>query len=89
MNLVWLCRYISAASGLGFLLSLMITYAPQAEPVVLSMHLVFASAAIAFGVAAFALRKLPASHWIHQSRPLWGTLVAIAIAVTFLFATTG
>jgi hypothetical protein len=89
MNLIWVCRYISAASALGFLLSLMITYSPQADSLVRSMQLVFAGGTIGFGAAAFALRRLPAHHWVHHSRSLWGMLVVIAITVTLLLATSG
>jgi hypothetical protein len=45
---------------------------------------VFGAGALLAGGAAVGLGRLPTTHRLHHSRPLWAGLVAVAIAATLL-----
>jgi len=86
---VGLCWYISGACAVLHLMSLLISYVPEAERFVVTVQIASASVALAAAAAALRLRRLPTDHWIHHYRPLWFLLVAITIFVTLLLVAVG
>ena len=49
----------------------------------------FGGVALLAGGAAVGLGRLPPTHRVHQSKPLWAGLVAVAVTVTLLLVLVG
>jgi hypothetical protein len=89
MRIVWLAWYIC---GVCLLLALMvsaISYHPDTQHVGVVLSAVFGSLALLAGGSAFGLGRLPPTHRIHQSKPLWVGLVVVAVTVTLLLVLVG
>jgi hypothetical protein len=89
MRIVWLAWYISGACLLLALMASAITYHPDAQYEGVVLPAVFGGGAILAGGAAIGLGRLPPTHRVHQSKPLWAGLVAIAVFVTLLLVLVG
>jgi hypothetical protein len=89
MNVIWLCRYISGICVLLFVMGSLISYAPSAETFMILHQTIAGCGAFIAALLAIVLNRLPRSHWIHQSKPLWVGFVAVAVAVTVLVAFGG
>lgn len=84
MRVVWLLRYICGVCLLLALLASMITYHPDVEHLGLVLPAVFGSVGLLAGAVAIILGRLPPTHYIHQSKPFWAVLAAIAFMGTLL-----
>ena len=89
MTIIWLCRYICIAFALLFLMSLLTSYAPNAENFATICQTITGGAALVAAIAAILLNRMPKSHWIRRSKPTWIVFVLIAIAVTVLIVSVG
>ena len=89
MRIVWLSWYIAGLLALLSILDSMISYAPDAQRLAMVLHIVFPSGTIVGFVGALSLSRLPYGHWIHQSKPLWASLVVIAMTLTLLVIVVG
>jgi hypothetical protein len=49
----------------------------------------FGGVALLAGGAAVGLGRLPTTHRVHQSKPLWAGLVVVAVTVTLLLVLVG
>lgn len=86
MNAIWLSRYIGCMFVLLAAMASIVTYHPDVQHLGRVLPPVFGSAALlSFGLAIL-LGRLPTTHWVHQSKPVWCGLVVIASAVTLLVA---
>lgn len=89
MRIVWLAWYICGASLLIALLTSAITYHPDIRNLGVVLPAVFTGIGILAGGGALGLGRLPASHRVHQSKPLWAGLIVVAVAMTLLLAMMG
>ena len=89
MRVVWLAWYICGVCLLLALLASAITYHPDLQRLGVMLPAAFGGAAIVAAGAAIGLGRLAPMHWVHQSRPLWVGLVAIAVSVTLLLVLVG
>jgi hypothetical protein len=89
MRVVWLAWYICGVCLLLALMASAITYHPDNEYVGVVLPSVFGGMALLVGGAAIVLGRIPPTHRVHQSRPLWGGLVAVAVTVTLLLLMVG
>jgi hypothetical protein len=89
MRIVWLAWYICCVCLLLALLASAITYHPDIQHLGLALPAVFGGVGLLAGGTAVGLRRLPGTHRVHQSKPLWGGLVAVAVAVTLLLVLVG
>ncbi len=85
MYVVWLARYICGVCLLCALLAPAITYHPDSQHLEVVLEAAFGGAALLAGGAAVWLGRLPPTHFVHQSKPLWAGLVAVAGTVTLLW----
>jgi hypothetical protein len=89
MRVVWLARCIR---GVGLLLALLasaITYDPEIQRLGVVLPAAFGGVALLAGGAAVGLGRLPPTRRVHQSKPLWAVLVAVAVIVTLLLVLVG
>ena len=89
MRVVWLARYLCGVFLLLALLASAITYHPDSRPLGLALPAAFGGAALLAGGVEVGLGRLPPTHRVHRSRPLWAALVAVAVAVTLLLVLMG
>ena len=86
MRVVWLARYICGLCLLLALLASAITHQPGIQHLGVVVPAAFGGLAVLAGGAAVGLGRLPPTHRVHQSKPLWFGLAAFAVIVTlFLF----
>jgi hypothetical protein len=89
MRVVWLAWYICAVCLLLALVASVVTYGPDIQHLGLVLPAVFGGVALVAGAVAFALERLPPTHRVHQSSPLWAGLVALAVTVILLLVLVG
>ncbi len=84
MRVVWLAWYICGVCILFALLASAITYHPDVQHLGVILPAAFGNTAVLAGAAAVGLGRLPATHRVHQSKPVWAGLLAVAATVTLL-----
>ena len=89
MRVVWLAWYICGVCLLLALLASAITYHPGVQHLGVVLPAAFGGVALLAGGAAVGLGRLPPLHRVHQSKPLWAGLVAVAVTVTLLLVLVG
>jgi hypothetical protein len=89
MRVVWLAWYICGVCLLLALSASAITYDPDFQHLGAVLPAAFGGVALLAGGAAGGLGRLPPTHRVHQSRPLWAGVVAVAVAVTLLLVLVG
>ena len=89
MRVVWLAWYICGVCLLLTLLASAITYHPDIQHLGAVLPAAFGGVALVAGGAAVGLGRLPPTHRVHQSKPLWAGLVAVAVTVTLLLVLVG
>ncbi len=89
MRVVWLAWYFCGVCLLLALLASAITYHPDIQHLGVVLPTVFGGVALLAGGAAVGLRRLPPTHRVHQSKPLWAVFVAVAVTVTLLLLLVG
>lgn len=89
MRVVWLAWYICGAFLLLALLASAITFHPDIQHLGVVLPAAFGGVALLAGRAAVGLGRLPPTHCVHQSRPFWAGLVAVAVTVTLLLILVG
>ncbi len=89
MRVVWLAWYICGVCLLLALLASATTYHPDIQHLGVVLPAAFGGVALLAGRAAVGLGRLPPTHRVHQSKPLWAGLVAIAVTVTLLLVLVG
>ena len=89
MRVVWLAWYICGVCFLLALLASAITYHPDIQHLGVVLPAAFGGVALLAGGAAVGLGRLPPIHLVHQSKPLWASVVAVAVAVTLLLVLVG
>jgi hypothetical protein len=89
MRVVWLAWYICGVCLLLALLASVITYQPDIQHLGVVLPAAFGGMALLAGGAAVGLGRLPPTHRVHQSMPLWAGLAAVAVAVTLLLVLIG
>jgi len=71
------------------LLASAITYHPGIQRLGVVLPAAVGGVALLAGGAAVGLARLPPIHPVHQSRPLWAGLVAVAVTMTLLLVLVG
>jgi hypothetical protein len=89
MRVVWLAWYICGVCLLLALLVSAITWHPDVQHLGVVLPAVFGGVGLLAGGAAVALGRLPPTHHVHQSKPLWAGLVAVAVTVALLLFLVG
>lgn len=89
MRVIWLAWYICGGCLLLALLASAITYHPDSQHLGVVLPATFGSVGLLAGGAAVGLGRVPPTHHVHQSKPLWTGLVAVAITVTLLLVLVG
>ena len=89
MRVVWLAWYICGVCLLLALLASAITYHPDIQHRGVVLPAAFGGVALLAGGAAVGLGRWPPTHRVHQSKPLWAGLVAVAVTVTLLLVLVG
>jgi hypothetical protein len=89
MRVIWLAWYICGVCLLLALLASAITYRPNFQHLGVVLPAAFGGAALLAGAAAVGLGRLPLTHRVHQSKPLWAGLIAVAVTVTLLLVLVG
>lgn len=89
MRVIWLAWYICVVCLLLALSTSAITYHPSVRHLGFVLPVTFGSVALVAGGTAVGLGRLPSPHRLHQWRPLWAGLVAVALTVTVLLALAG
>jgi hypothetical protein len=89
MRVVWLAWYICGVCLLLALSASAITYHPDIQHLGLVSPAAFGGVALLAAGAAVGLGRLPPTHRVHQSRPLWAGVVAVAVTVTLLLVLVG
>jgi hypothetical protein len=89
MRVVWLARYICGVCLLLALLASAITYHPDIQHLGVVLPAVFGAVALLAGGTAVGIGRLPPTHRVHQSTPLWVGLVAVAITATLFLVLAG
>jgi hypothetical protein len=89
MRVVWLAWYICGVCFLLALLASAITYRPDIQHLGVVLPAAFGGVALLAGGAAVGLGRLPPIHPVHQSKALWASVVAVAVAVTLLLVLVG
>lgn len=84
MAIVYLSAYLCGVFLLSVLASSAITVAPGGQDVIAVLMVVSGIGAMVFGVATAWTARLPAAHWIRQSRLLRSALIAFASLVTLV-----
>jgi hypothetical protein len=89
MRVVWLAWFICGVCLLFALLASAITYHPGIQHLGVVLPDAFSGVALLAVVAAVGLGRLPPTHRVHQSKPLWAGLVVVAVTVTLLLVLVG
>jgi hypothetical protein len=89
MRVIWLAWHICGVCLLLALLSSAITYHPDVQLLGVVLPAAFGGLALLAGAGAVGLGWLPATHRVHQSKPLEAGLVAVAVTVTLLLVLAG
>jgi hypothetical protein len=86
MRFLCLAWYICGVCLLLALLASAITYHPHIQHLGVVLPAVFGAVTVLAGAVAVGIGRLPPTHRLRQSKPLWAGLVAIAIAATLWLA---
>lgn len=89
MRITWLAWYICGVCLILVLLTSMITWHPDAQHWAGIVPAVLGSAGLLAGGAAVGLGRLPLTHPLQRSKPMWAGFVAIAITVILLLIFVG
>ena len=89
MRVVWLAWYICGVCLLLALLASAITYHPVIQHLGMVLPPTFGGVALLAGGTAAGLGRLPPTHRVHRSKPLWAGFVAGAFTVTLLLVLVG
>jgi hypothetical protein len=89
MRVPWLMWYISGVCCLLALLASAVTFHPDVRYLGIVLPIAFGGVALAMASAAVGVGRLPASHRIHQSRPLTGSLFAVAVMASVMLILVG
>jgi hypothetical protein len=89
MRVIWLAWYVCGVCLLLALLASAITYHPDIQHLGVVLPAAFGGGALLAGGAAVGLGRFPPTHRVHQSKPLWAGLVAVAVTVTLLLVLVG
>jgi hypothetical protein len=89
MRIFWLAWYICGVCLLLALLASAVTYHPDIQYLGVVLPAAFGGVALLAGGAAAGIGRLPQSHRVHQAKPLWAGLVAVAVVVTLLLVLVG
>ena len=89
MRVVWLAWYICGVCLLVAFLASAITYHPDLQHLDVLLPAAFGGVALLAGGTAVGLGRLPPTHRVHQSKPLWAGLVAVAVTLTLLLVLAG
>jgi hypothetical protein len=89
MRVVWLAWYICGVCLLLALLASAITYHPDIQHLGVVLPAVFGGVALLAGGTPAGLGRLPLTHRVHQSKPLWAGFVAGAVIATLLLVLVG
>jgi hypothetical protein len=89
MRVVWLAWYICVVCLLLALSASVITYHPDFQHLGVVSPAAFGGVALLAGGAAVGLGRLPPTHRVHQSRPLWAGVVVVAVTVTLFLVLVG
>ena len=84
MRIVWLASYICSVCLLLSLSASAITYHPDIQHLTVVLPAAFGGVALLAGGAAVWLGRLPPTHRLQRSRPLWAVVVAIVVTVATL-----
>lgn len=84
IGITFLAWYACGAFALLAFLTSLITYVPSAQATGALATVGSMIAAVLSGAAAMLFGRLPPTHWVHTSRPLWATAVVAASAVTLI-----
>jgi hypothetical protein len=89
MSVVWLSWYISGMMTLLFVVSSLISYAPEAQRAGVIIQAGCAGGALCWAALAMWLGRYPHDHWVHRSKSLWASFAAVAILVTVMLVLVG
>ena len=89
MRDVWLAWYICGVCLLLALLASAITDHPDVQHLGVMLPAGFGVVALLAGGTAVGLGQLPPTHRVHQYRPLWAGVIAVAVTVTLLLVLVG
>jgi hypothetical protein len=89
MNVTWLSWYISGVLALAAVTTSFMTFHPDFGWWALALPVMFGAGAIVALGAAVALGRLPATHWVHESRPVRVGFAAAAVTFTLLLVLVG
>jgi hypothetical protein len=89
MRVVWLAWYLCGVCLLLALLASLITYHPDVAYLSVVLPAAFAGLTLLAGGAAVPLGRLPATHRLRQSQPLWACLVTLAVGATLFLVLVG
>jgi hypothetical protein len=89
MRIVWLAWYICGVCLLLALLASAVTFHADSQHLGVVLPAVFGAVALLAGRAAVGIGRLPPTHRVHESKPLCGGLVVVAIGATFLLVLIG
>jgi hypothetical protein len=89
MRVVWLAWYVCGVCFLLALLASAISYHPDIQHLGVVLPAAFGGVALLAGGAAVGLGRLPPIDPVRQSKPLWASVVAVAVAVTLLLVLVG
>jgi hypothetical protein len=89
MRVAWLAWYVCGVCLVLALSASAITYHPDVQQLGVVAPVAFGGVALLAGAAAVGLGRFPPTHRVHQSRPLWAVVVAVAVIVTLLQVVVG
>ena len=84
MRLVWLAWYICGVCLLLSLLASITSYHPDSRHLGVLLPPAFGIVAILAAGTAAGLGRLPLTHRAHHSKPLWVSLVVVAVSATLI-----
>lgn len=89
MNVIWFLWYLVVILIAAVVVMLFTTYAPGHENLRNYERLFLSLIAVATAALAMLLWRLPSSHWVHCSKPLWLLWVALVIGIAGLLTLIG
>ncbi len=89
MRVTLVCWCFCALLTLLFATTFLITYAPGAEGLQLTEQAITGCSAGAAACLAITVGRLPRTHWLHRSKPVWAVLVALAALLTMALVLVG
>jgi hypothetical protein len=89
MRVIWLAWYICGVCLLLALLVSAITHYPDIQHLGVVLPAAFGGVPLLAGAAAVGLGRLPLTLGVHQSKPVWAGLIAVAVTMTLLLVQVG